>query len=367
MRDKIEVNKNSNVKGNRRIKENTYLKSKSKPRIKEIKKVNIDVDWRRRDSGGESERAVPSRSSVTWAEVAAKPKRMQARREPAKASTRSRLVSPASRSGNPPRVRVPRLAAVSIQCKNKEDYSKILSEAKQQIDLQEIGIKETTVGRSFSGSLMILLPRDDEKGKAPLLAEKLADLTRGQEGIRITVPCKKVEIKITQIDCSTEAQICEAVASIGGCLPTEIKVGGIRFSQKGNGSAVVQCPAKVANVSIGRVRLGWSVVKVDLMPAKINRCYRCWEPGHFLSNCKSDFDRSGSCFNCGESGHTAKECVVRASCLVCKHRNKPHEHQCGRPGCSVFAGTEVTGETLTQRKGTGRRPGPRYDLAPVKK
>lgn len=115
------------------------------------------------------------------------------------------------------------------------------------------------MGRSFSGALMILIPREEEKDKAPLLAERLMQLIDGYEGIKITVPCKKADIKITQIDCSTtETHIINAIVEQGGCLPADVKVGEIRYSQRGNGSVIVQCPAKTANelVALGKMRLG---------------------------------------------------------------------------------------------------------------
>lgn len=121
-REKAEDNRNKKFKNGNKVRENTYLKPKNKPIIRDIKKVNIDVDWRRRDSGGESEAAVPRQGIVSWAEVAAKPrpKRSLGKREPVRGSTKSRLANPASRGTNPPKVRVPRLAAVSIHCRDKE-------------------------------------------------------------------------------------------------------------------------------------------------------------------------------------------------------------------------------------------------------
>lgn len=188
--------------------------------------------------------APSGRGIVSWAEVTARPKRMKARKVSEK--TRTRTVSPLSRMNkNHPKVKIPRLAAVSIHCRNKEDYPRILREVKEKINLQDLGISETTVGRSFAGALMILIPKEDEKDKAPLLAERLTQLTMGQEGIKITIPSKKGDIKITQIDCSTTVtHIIDAVVAHGGCLPADVKVGEIRYSQRGNGSIIVQCPAK---------------------------------------------------------------------------------------------------------------------------
>lgn len=176
-------------------------------------------------------------------------------------------------------------------------------------------------------------------------------------------------MKITQIDCSTtEIQIVNAIATYGGCLPADIKVGEIRYSQRGNGSVIAQCPAKVANglVELGRIKLGWSVARVELMPQKINRCFKCWETGHFINNCKSTVDRSFDCFNCGEMGHKTKDCTERSSCPICKSRNKPYLHQCGRTGCSLLTETDANRDQI-QRRTTGRRPGPQDVLTSERK
>lgn len=222
------------------------------------------------------------------------------------------------------------------------------------------------MGRSFSGALMVLIPREEEKEKAPLLAEKLLQLTEEREDIKISVPSKKGDVKLTQIDCSTsEANIVEAIVALGGCIPGDVRVGEIRYSQRGNGSAIVQCPAVTVNelVKLGKIKIGWSIVLVELMPLKLNKCYRCWETGHFVTNCRSEIDRSQGCFNCGETGHRARECVERASCPVCKNKNKPYTHQCGRPGCSLLLEAENYKEDLRLRRTAGRRPGPQEKVS----
>lgn len=299
--------------------------------------------------------------NISWAEVASR-------------STRSTKALPARRDAmigaaipmnarsvkSVPRIKIPRLAAVSIHCRDKEDYPKVLNEAKSRINLKDIGITETTVSRSFSGSLMILIPREDEREKAPLLASKIAEMVADRPDIKISVPSKKAELKLTQIDCSTTGEhIREALMTYGGCFATDIRVGEIRYSQRGNGAAIVQCPAVMANdlVAEGRLKLGWSFVRVELVPAKTQRCYKCWESGHFLSNCKNEIDRSNNCFNCGEAGHKAKECAEKPCCPICKARSIPFDHQCGRDVCSMLAKPAA----VRGRVGLGRVPDRRPD------
>lgn len=154
MHNKIDINSKGNLKGSRLKSVKTYVK----PKTSDLQRVNDEI--RRRESCEDSETMPPGRSTVSWAEVTVRPKKPQSRRDPA----RKRVANPIARlNKNPPRVKIPRLAAVSIHCKDKKDYPRVLGEAKERINLKEIGITETTVGRSFSGALMILIPREDEK------------------------------------------------------------------------------------------------------------------------------------------------------------------------------------------------------------
>lgn len=95
-----------------------------KPRITEVKKVNMDI--RRRWPGLESEAGHLDREDASWTDVAARPQSLKNKNTFNNARTKAVTAS----LGKKQKVRIPRLAAVAIHCRNKEDYPKILSEAK---------------------------------------------------------------------------------------------------------------------------------------------------------------------------------------------------------------------------------------------
>lgn len=58
----------------------------------------------------------------------------------------------------------------------------------------------------------------------------------------------------------------------------------------------------------GRIRIGWSSVRVVMFGPRPTQCFRCWEYGHVRSASNSVIDRSGHCFKCGEPGHRIGDC-----------------------------------------------------------
>lgn len=49
------------------------------------------------------------------------------------------------------------------------------------------------------------------------------------------------------------------------------------------------------------MKIGWTVVKVELLKARPLQCFKCWEVGHLKSQCSSRIDRSGLCYRCGQA------------------------------------------------------------------
>lgn len=109
----------------------------------------------------------------------------------------------------------------------------------------------------------------------------------------------------------------------------EINVGNIRPMRNGFFMAWIQCPlavaAKVAN--IGKIKLGWSMARVELLEARPQQCYRCWEFGYTRNICTSKVDRSLMCFKCGQTGHPYKECKNKLNCVLCAQKGKEANHR----------------------------------------
>lgn len=122
---------------NRKSKEESAIQKKKKsdkPRIVDIQKVNFQL---RKESDMETESELPSKPS--WAAIAAKPKRIATK---SAVHMHVKSSSPARKISAQPKMKIPRLAAVSIHCKDPKSYAQVLLQAKRQINLEDIGISE---------------------------------------------------------------------------------------------------------------------------------------------------------------------------------------------------------------------------------
>ncbi|XP_018373630.1 PREDICTED: cellular nucleic acid-binding protein homolog [Trachymyrmex cornetzi] len=82
-----------------------------------------------------------------------------------------------------------------------------------------------------------------------------------------------------------------------------------------------------------RIRIGWTMARVDLLPARPTQCYRCLENGHVRSQCRNEHDRGAACYRCGQGGHIAKDCLEQVHCVICSERNLRADHRMGGPAC----------------------------------
>lgn len=86
----------------------------------------------------------------------------------------------------------------------------------------------------------------------------------------------------------------------------------------------------------GKLRIGWTVAKVEMLAKRPLQCYCCWEYGHIRFQCRANVDRNGLCFNCGNQGHSVKECRSdRPRCIICEKRGHQANHRIGSRFCSV--------------------------------
>lgn len=125
-------------------------------------------------------------------------------------------------------------------------------------------------------------------------------------------------------------EIADVVAAAGGCQPDEVKVGTIRPMSNGLFMAWIQCPAAVIKTAQpGKVKLGWTVAKVEMLNARPLQCFKCWGRGHIRAHCTSAVDRSNTCYRCGEEGHPVRSCGNPISCAICRQQGRVHNHRVG--------------------------------------
>jgi len=166
------------------------------------------------------------------------------------------------------------------------------------------------------------------------LREKL-----GEKEIVISRPTTMAEIMITGLDESvTKEEVVDIIVEHGECLVEEIKAGDIKRMYNGLGMIWARCPLRAANVMAKeeKVRIGWTIAKVELLPRRPLQCFKCWEYGHTKFACKASIDRKGHCFNCGAQEHTVSGCNKESRCVICEDKGYESNHRIGSKWCNTM-------------------------------
>lgn len=309
--------------------------------IQDIKKGVVE----RRDregKRGEVERKDREETDTDGWETVSKKRRRKKDKE--KGSQKSKEINkPAAKGQNQKqkvenRRRPPRTAAVTIKGKNADfSYAEALKKARTQISLQELGIENTRIRKTVTGGILIQIPGSEGNKKAELLAEKLQ--SRLEDEARIALPVIKGELRIIGLDDSvTKEEVVAEIARLGECKINNIKTGDIRIMRNGLGFIWAQCPlnAAVKVAKNGKIKLGWSIVRVELLKARPKQCFKCWQFGHLRQACTSSKDYSKLCYKCGSEGHWAPKCENDPKCVICSEANREANHRIGSLACKAI-------------------------------
>jgi len=208
--------------------------------------------------------------------------------------------------------------------------------ARARVNIKDLGIPELRPRRARTGALLLEVPGADGGRKAGVLAEKLREALGDREGITISQPVKTAEMRVKDIEDSiSAAEVAETLAEQGGCAVDDVKVGPIRLSNNQLGTAWVRCPLVAANkiMKRGRLTLGWTRARVELLPERATTCFKCLREGHVRAACPNDEDRADLCYRCGEAGHRASQCDREPRCPLCVGSNRPANHKAGGRAC----------------------------------
>lgn len=165
-------------------------------------------------------------------------------------------------------------------------YAQILSKAKQEISLANLGIENVRMRRAMNGALIIELPGPDSKRLAPYV-------TLWRRFSRMMLRSTMGEIRLRDIDPATnQDEISYVLEKISGCPPCELKVSNINIMRDGMGIAWVRCPLEYATkiAETGKITIGWTVVRLELLKKRPIQCFRCWKFGHVRNNCRAEID-----------------------------------------------------------------------------
>ncbi|XP_059047805.1 uncharacterized protein LOC131843207 [Achroia grisella] len=231
-------------------------------------------------------------------------------------------------------------------------YESVLREAKEKISLADLGITDLRFRLGVTGCRILEVPGADTGDKANSLAARLAEIV--PEGrVRVTRPEKSAELRISDLDDSATAEdVVAAVVRQGGCAELSVKAGEVRRTPSGVGTVWVRCPVAAAKALIeaGRVKVGWTMARVQSLDPRPMRCYRCLLTGHVGRRCTAGEDCSDKCYRCGQGGHKAARCAEPSpKCWYCAAANRKSDHrvgstkQCRLPKARAAAAAQVTG------------------------
>lgn len=202
-----------------------------------------------------------------------------------------------------------------------------------------MGIESSRIRKAANGGIIIEIPGKDGTAKADELMDKIQEVfKKGNVKAVVKRPTVKGELRVYGFDDSVQAEDIREEISKKGCLEKDIETGPIRGTRNGLCTAWVRCPLATAIqiASEGKLKIGWTVARVELLKARPTQCYRCWQYGYVRGNCTSKEDRSNACFNCGKHGHTMRECSTEPHCVLCKSRGKNPAHRSGSYACETL-------------------------------
>ncbi|KMQ87926.1 hypothetical protein RF55_12668 [Lasius niger] len=328
---------------------------KSTLRFRKSEKSNVSEADKKSDSG-----------DASWKEVAGKGKNRKGRQVDltrsgeTKASQAKEGRRSAKGKASGPVRKLPKTAAVSITGRNKDfSYREALLRATKEISLTDLKIETTRLRRAANGGYIIEIMDKDGADKAVSLQEKLKTLLPEDQAV-VARPITFGEVRFIGLDVTILAEkVVELIAAEGKCGVDEVKVGSILPMRNGMNTIWARCPLVAASAiaSKRKVRIGWSLVKVELLNTRPVQCYKCWRHSHVRFACTSSVDRSRSCFNCGKEGHALRECQMPPHCVLCFDEGRSCDHRLGSALCGVDRKPKWSRGYTDERKVSNRRVG----------
>ena len=131
---------------------------------------------------------------------------------------------------------------------SKRAYEKVLTTARSNIQLTEIGVESLKIRQSIAGGFLFEVPGKKSAVRADELAEKLRRIFPEGGEVRISRPVEKSEFRISGLVVSIRLrEVTKAIAAEGGCSESDVKTGEIkRSTTRGASSEWVQCPTTAA-------------------------------------------------------------------------------------------------------------------------
>jgi len=145
------------------------------------------------------------------------------------------------------------------------------------------------------------------------------------------------DIRVSGFDESViKDELIAVVTDIGGCLASDVRISPFRPMRNGLNLAWVRCPlvATIKIVKKGKLGVGWSLARVEMMRSRPVQCFKCWHFGHVRNRCESATDRSNHCFKCGNPEHTSYNCMSEPYSVICADLGHKTAHRIGSSACA---------------------------------
>jgi hypothetical protein len=232
-------------------------------------------------------------------------------------------------------------AAVTITLLPPEDgeeqvsMAEVMKRATNRVNLAVLNMDYLRPKRSQTGGLILEIPGENSTPRADALASKLSEAL-GDTKVRIARPTMWAELRVHNlVDSVSVDQVAETIAKAGGCQAGQIRMGDIKQAPSGLFGVWMRAPQTAAHkvAALGKVVIGWTVAKVELLQPRPLQCHRCLKFGHVRQRCPEEIDRSDKCYRCGQPGHLAAGCTATPNCPVCADLGKPAEHRLGGASC----------------------------------
>lgn len=183
-------------------------------------------------------------------------------------------------------------------------YAEVAKRIKEDVDLESIGVKITSVQQASSGGIILNVGKGAE---AAVAAARLQAAVEGVVGNSASVKssAKPALIEVLGVGCTEETE--DVISSLikEGLTKEEIHMRYFIPSFKGMKRVVVAIPGAAAQniLKKGRLTVGLVECRVRVREQKV-RCFRCHGFDHRAAGCKMT-DRSKMCMTCGEEGHVS--------------------------------------------------------------
>ncbi|CAH2094586.1 unnamed protein product [Euphydryas editha] len=213
-------------------------------------------------------------------------------------------------------------------------YCQVLRSAAEKVNLTDVGIVGGLKMRIVAtGARLLELP----KGHEPEVVERFTRELRTAlyDVASVIQSTKYASIHITGLDDSVTPQMVAAVVAKAGQIDAgAVKVGEVTVGPGGMGVVLVKCPIAVAKTiaGVGRLLVGWSSARVQVMEQRALRYFMCIWLGHTRPTCPTAADRGKMCYRCGierSSGRGATVGYTDVASAMAFYRVPSWDRPCG--------------------------------------